>query len=326
METLVMTEDEVKKAIQDIGIESIFDSVERAFGSLAEGDAEMPPKSYVSADSGDFRAMPGRIGQDVGVKWVNSHPENPEKYGLPSVMGLIIYSDIRTGYPLAIMDGTLITQYRTGAAGGIASKYLANPGSESLGMVGCGTQAITQFLFINHVMKLRRVKLYDIRRENALRLRSIVLAENPECKVEITDVKEACSADIVVTTTPSRSPVVRNEWIKAGTHINAIGADAEGKQELDPEILKRARIVVDEITQASHSGEINVPLKRGLISEEDIYGELGEIITGRKRGRESEDEITVFDSTGLAIQDIAVAGEIYRFAINNNLGRMIKFV
>ncbi len=326
MKTLVMTEEEVKKAIDDLGPESILVSVEKAFRSLSEGDAEMPPKSYVIADKGDFRAMPGRIGQDVGVKWVNSHPENPEKYGLPSVMGLIIYSDIKTGYPLAIMDGTLITQYRTGAAGGIASRYLANPGSRSLGIIGCGTQAVTQFLFINHVMEIRHVKLHDVRRENARKLQSTISSINPGCNIEITDVRRACNADIVVTTTPSRSPIVKHEWIREGTHINAIGADAEGKQELDPEILRRAKIVVDEIRQASHSGEINVPLKEGIISENNIHAELGEIISGRKKGREREDEITVFDSTGLAIQDIAVAGEIYRFAINNNLGRMIKFV
>ena len=326
METLVLTEDEVKSAIYRLGVESIMNSVERAFRSLAEGDAQMPPKSYIIAENGDFRAMPGLIGKDVGIKWVNSHPKNPEKYGLPSVMGLIIYSDINTGYPLAIMDGTLITQYRTGAAGGIASKYLANPDSKTLGMIGCGMQAITQFLFITHIMNIEHVKLYDVKPENAERLKSFILQTNPDCRVEITQIKEVCDADILVTTTPSRSPVVKNEWISEGTHINAIGADAEGKQELDPEILKRAKIVVDEMEQAIHSGEINVPFKSGIISENDIHGELGEVITGTKPGRESKDEITVFDSTGLAVQDIAVAGEIYRFALKHDLGRMVKFV
>lgn len=322
MKTLVLTKDEVEKAIEGLGIGAILTLVETAFRHLAEGKVQMPPKSYIHTENGDFRAMPGLLGRDVGMKWVNSHPENPERHRLPSVMALIIYSDAETGYPLATMDGTLITQYRTGAAGGVASKYLANPDSRVMGMIGCGSQAITQFLFVNEVMDLERVKLYDVRRENAEKLKSFIASE---CEAEITGLEDACDADIVVTSTPSRSPVVMDGWISKGTHINAIGADAEGKQELDPKILRRAKIVVDEVQQAKHSGEINVPLREGIISEKDIYAELGEVIAG-KPGRESRDDVTVFDSTGLAIQDIVVAGEIYRFALKSGLGRSIEFI
>lgn len=133
-------------------------------------------------------------------------------------------------------------------------------------------------------------------------------------------IREVCDCDILVTTTPSREPVVMNEWVSEGTHINAIGADAPGKEELDPKILKRAKIVVDDLPQASHSGEINVPLAKGLLAEKDIFGELGEVIVGKKKARTKDSDITVFDSTGLAIQDVATADMVYWKALKANIG------
>lgn len=136
----------------------------------------------------------------------------------------------------------------------------------------------------------------------------------------------AKGADIIVTTTVSRKPIVKAQWLKKGTHINAIGADAKGKEELDPDILKDARVIVDCWEQASHSGEINVPFKKGLISKKDIYADIGEIVTGKKKGRTNKDQITVFDSTGLAIQDVAIADLIYKLAIKNKKGRWVRLV
>ena len=133
-------------------------------------------------------------------------------------------------------------------------------------------------------------------------------------------------SDIVVTTTPSRFPLVNLEWLKQGVHINAIGADAKGKQELDPQILKRAKIVVDAWEQAAHSGEINVPVRNGELSKEDIYANIGEIVTGKKEAMTNSEEITVFDSTGLAIQDIAIANIIYRKAIKSKKGKYISLM
>jgi alanine dehydrogenase len=133
-------------------------------------------------------------------------------------------------------------------------------------------------------------------------------------------------ADIVVTTTPSRGAIVKSSWIKPGTHINAIGADAAGKQELDPAILKKARVVVDDFRQASHSGEINVAFEKGLLKKKDIYAELGQIISGKKHGRSSRQEITVFDSTGLAIQDLAIADLVYRTALRKKAGRRLNII
>ena len=129
-----------------------------------------------------------------------------------------------------------------------------------------------------------------------------------------------CDCDILVTTTPSREPIVMDDWILEGTHINAIGADAPGKEELDPLILKRAKIIVDDIQQASHSGEVNVPISNGSLLVNDIFGELGEVLTGKKKARTNDSDITVFDSTGLAIQDVATADMVYRKALKANMG------
>ena len=135
-----------------------------------------------------------------------------------------------------------------------------------------------------------------------------------KAKVTLASIQEATQSDIVITTTPSREPIIRRAYIRPGTHINAIGADAEGKQELEPDLLKSAKIIVDDITQASYSGEINVPLSKGFIDAADIYSTLGEIVANHKKGRENDEEITIFDSTGLAIQDVACANLVYQKA------------
>ena len=153
------------------------------------------------------------------------------------------------------------------------------------------------------------------------------MKKSGEAMTAAATIKECVSdADIVVTTTPSRKPIVQPQWIKDGTHINAIGADAPGKEELDPTILKRSKVVVDDVEQASHSGEINVPIAKGLFKLKDIYATLGEIIAGKKKGRASPREVTVFDSTGLAIQDTAVASLIYKAAVKKKLGRWMRIV
>ena len=227
-------------------------------------------------------------------------------------MALIILNAPKTGLPLAVLDGTYITNLRTGAAGGIAAKYLARKDSSRIALIGCGAQAQTQLMALNEILDIKTVFLYDCLKSQAeiflkktryLGLEMIVHNRVKDCVRE---------ADILVTTTPSRKPIINSEWIKKGTHINAIGADAKGKQELDPEILRKAKVVVDDITQACHSGEINVPLAKGIFKKAEIQANLGEIITGRKKGRTSADEITLFDSTGLAILDIAIADYVYR--------------
>jgi alanine dehydrogenase len=204
---------------------------------------------------------------------------------------------------------------RTGATGGVAVKYLARKDSSVIGMIGAGIQAKTQLLAISEVLaKIEEVKVFDMQKDASLEYANEMGSELNINIRQVESIAEATEANIVVTTTPSRRPVVRKEYIRPGTHINAIGADAKGKQELEAELLRKAKIIVDDIAQASHSGEINVPLSEGLIEVTDIYGTLGEIVANMKRGRENDEDITIFDSTGLAILDIICAKLTYEKA------------
>jgi len=316
-EIIVLNQMNVEKLLD---MAEVLGVVESAINSYAQGKAVMPPKIYLDLSSkyqGDFRAMPAFIDGACGIKWVSVYPNNPCK-GLNTVQASIIYSDPETGYTLAFMDGTIITDMRTGACGGIAAKYLARSDSKIIGLIGAGRQSRTQLLAIKKVMPgLERVKIFEPKpelRDFADLYAQQMAVETGLDTLQVKDIAEAAEADIVITTTPARRPLVKDKWIKPGTHINAIGADAPGKQELDPAILKRSKIVVDDLVQASHSGEINVPLARGDLKSCDIYGTLGDIVAGLKKGRESDDEITVFDSTGLAILDVATAKLAYEKA------------
>ncbi len=315
MKTLIITYEDVRDILT---MRETIDIVEKAFELHGKGLTQMPRKVYLNFEKGDLRAMPASLMGYAGIKWVNSHPENPKR-GLPTVMAVLILNDPETGYPLAIMDATYITNFRTGAGSAVASKYLARKNSKVFGFVGCGRQAYTQFLALKEVFEIEKVKAFDLNEKNAERF--VEFCRN-WVDAEFKVIEDVCDCDVLTTTTPSRKPVVMNEWIKEGTHINAVGADAPGKQELDEKILLRAKIVVDDYEQAIHGGEINVAISKGILKPEDIHASLGEIVAGIKVGRERDDEITIFDSTGLAIQDIAVAKVVYEKALS--LGRGIE--
>ncbi len=317
METLVLTQSDVRTALT---MEAAVAAVEEAFAAHARGETLMPAKVYLDLAkySGDFRAMPSYAPGSVGVKWVNSHPDNPDRHGLPTVLGMYILSDPATAEPLAVMDATWLTAARTGAAVGVASKHLARPAAKSVGFIGCGVQAHTALAALAVVFDELEILAHDQRTE-------VAEAFAAEVGGRAATAAEACGCDIVCTATPSRRPVVQRAWIRPGTHINALGADGPGKQELDAAILRDARIVIDDPHQAEGGGEINVPLARGELAMTDVDATLGEVIAGTKPGRQG-DEITVFDSTGLAIQDVAVARIVYDEAKRRALGRKIDFL
>lgn len=306
---------------------SAMNAVEKAFAEHGKKKVQMPPKPYLyfPKHNGDLRTMPAFLEEDdiAGVKIVNVHPENRKK-GLPTVMAVFVLNSTETGAPLAIMDATHLTDVRTGAAGGVAAKYLARKDSKVAGFVGGGSQARTQLLALSRAFDLDCVKVYTRSSASASSFASFA-EELLSCDVVIADtIPDVCRADIVVTTTPSRDPLVKAEWIAEGTHINAIGADAQGKEELDPLILKKGRVVVDDKVQAFHSGEVNVPLSSGIITEDMICCEIGEVVTGLKEGRTSVEDITIFDSTGLAIQDVSVGNLVYKEALESAIGQSLK--
>lgn len=331
METLLLTDEEVKGLLL---MREVMDAVETAFKEKSLKRVQMPAKIYLfyGRYNGDLRAMPSYLERlDVSaVKIVNSHPDNRVRHNLPTVMAIIVLIDPKNGFPLAIMGGKTITDMRTGAAGGVAAKYLARKDSRVVAFVGAGAQAKTQLMALLEVYgKLEEVRVWS--RSMETRQAFMVEVERAYghlCKfVSFENVEEAVKgADIIVTTTPSRKPLVMDDMVSQGTHLNCIGADAPGKEELDPAILKRAKIVVDDWEQAVHSGEINVPLSQGIITEENVYAEIGEVVAGLKPGRENPNEITIFTSTGLAVQDAVTAKIAYDKAVKNGVGRFLEMV
>ena len=326
MGILILGDREVRSLLT---MENAITAVEEAFKEKNLGKVQTPLKTFLFYEkyNGDHRFMPAYLEKlDIaGVKIVNTHPENRRKYGLPTVAGIIVLAKPETGQLLAILDATWITVVKTAAASAVATKYLARKDAETLGLVGAGLQAIAHLQALAQVVKPREVNVWSRTRETAEKFTKRMKNKYPQMKFTLVKyVKEAVEkSDVVATITPSRHPLVMENWVKSGTHINAMGADAPGKQELSPEILRNAKIVVDDLEHCSHSGEINVPLAQGLISKEDIYAEIGEIVLGRKPGRTSPSEITVFASTGVAIQDIAVAEIVYRKAVMQGFGTKI---
>lgn len=305
--------------------------VELAFRESALGYAQMPPKVYLKylAHNGDLRTMPSYLERlDIStVKIVYVHPDNMKKFGLPTVMATILLIEPKNGQLLAIFGGRNITAMRTGAAGGIAAKYLAKKDPKTVGFIGAGVQARTQLLALLSVFpSIQEIRVWDISSIAIEAFVAEIKTKNGQLQVVSAKTAEAAvtESDIVVTTTPSTKPLVLNSWVSNGTHFNCIGADAPLKEELDPAILRRSKIVVDNWDQASHSGEINVPVSNGMISKENVWAELGEVVAGIKPGRSSLNEITVFDSTGLAIQDAVTAELVYRKAIDKKIGRFIS--
>jgi alanine dehydrogenase len=323
METLLLDPDDVAASAN---LPAVIDAVEGAFGADDRGDVQMPAKSYIDLPqhNGDFRSMPAYIDattgpgdgwEAAGVKWVNSHPDNPDDHDLPTVMGTMIYSDPKTAVPLAILDGTTLTRLRTGAAAAVATDHLARADATSLGLVGAGTQAYSQLEAIAQVRPIETVVVADVDPDT---VQELIDRYSGEFEVREGTIEEAGGCDVVSTTTPVREPIVHavGEW----THVNAMGADAEGKHEIADEILQNAKLVIDDHAQCTHSGEINVPWKAGLLGESDIHAELGAVVAGEAAGRTDGDGVTVFDSTGLAIQDVAAAHVVYERAREEGIG------
>jgi alanine dehydrogenase len=313
MKTLIFTKKDIEKVLTPSLANK---TVEKAFKAYGLGEADMPAKSYLYFKKGNLRSMPAYIhgqGLDIaGIKSVTVHPGNAI-YGLPTVIAVIILADPKNGFPLAIMDGTYLTSIRTGAAGALAVKLLSRKNSRIAGFVGCGTQARTQLACILEVRKLISVKIwqYNAMDEIAPKFKNWVQKTYKLDAIISPVIDEVTTGvDILVTTTPSRRPLVNK--VSPGTHINAIGADAAGKEEINPKILKQAKVVIDDWAQAFHSGEINVPVRKRELTKKDIYAGLGDIVAGKVKGRTKAEEITLFDSTGLAIQDVSCG--LYRLS------------
>jgi alanine dehydrogenase len=326
METLLLNRGDVRDTAR---MSAVIQAVADAFAAYERDDVQMPAKSYIDLPqyNGDFRSMPAYMAADdwdaAGVKWVNVHPDNPDDHDLPTVMGTMVYSDPETAVPLAIMDGTTLTRLRTGAAAAVATDHLAVADARSLGIVGAGVQSYSQLEAIAEVRPIEEVVVADVDSEAQ---RTFVQRFSDRFDVRAGSTDEAAACDVLSTVTPVREPIVPRDALGEHAHVNAMGADAEGKQEHDPETLLDAKLVIDDYDQCVHSGEINVPWSEGTVGDEDIYAEVGAIVTGETPGREDGDGITLFDSTGLAIQDVAAAHVVYERAEEEGNGYPMALV
>jgi alanine dehydrogenase len=279
------------------------ESMREAFVEHARGSWVMPSKVYLAAQNGDFRAMPAGGGGYAVLKWVNSFPANPAR-ALPTVSGVVLLSEADTGQLRAIMDAGAVTALRTGAAAVLAAETLARPTVAPAAVVGCGVngQAVARAFLARD----REVLLWDVHPEQA----RLVADELGEGAAVATDQAEALASDIVVTVTPGQEVLFHDGTLHAGQHVSLMGADGPGKAEIAVEELLRARIVCDEWIQASHNGDIARAVEARRLRREQV-AELGRILTGEETGRSDEHQVTVFDSTGLAVQDLAVAVAVF---------------
>ena len=293
-------------------------AVEDAFRQLAEGKVPPPGILGMHAGDGSFHVKAGFLTLErpyFAAKLNANFPANGSRHGLPTIQGAVILSDAANGVPLAIIDSISITALRTAAASAVAAKYLARQESDTVLICGCGGQATSQLAALRRVRAPRRVLAYD---QDPARAAAFASAVGGTPTMDLAGA--ASESDIIVTCTTARRYFVTREMVRRGAFIAAVGADNENKQEIDPRLMAQAKVVTDVTEQASKIGDLHHAIDAGVMSREAVHAELGEIVAGRKRGRESADEIIVFDSTGTGLQDVAAAIAVYRRATAERAG------
>jgi len=318
---------------RDVGalltIEECMASVEHAFKLYGEGRTSPPGILGVHARDGGFHIKAGilELNRSYFAAKVNANfPDNAKQFRLPTIQGVVVLCDGENGYPLALMDSIEITIQRTGAATGVAAKYLARPDSKVVTICGCGNQGRISLRALTKVLPIERVWAYDLDQAQAQRFVN-ELSEELRIGVEVAaDLQTAVvRSDVCVTCTPSKQPFLKGDFVAPGTFIAAVGADNPEKQELESTLLSRNKLVVDMLEQCATIGELHHALDAGLITSGDVYAELGEVISGVKSGRTSPDEIIIFDSTGMALQDVVTAAAVYEKAVKEGAGTLIDF-
>ncbi|MDW8338300.1 MAG: ornithine cyclodeaminase family protein [Thermoleophilia bacterium] len=295
----VFRAEDVRRAVSP---QEAYDAVRDAFVSYARGEWTMPPKVYVgSYPPGDFRAMPALGAGLALLKWVTSFPGNPAR-GLPTVTGLVLLSDARDGRLLALLDAASVTALRTAAAAVLAAETLRRADTRSYAVVGCGVNGAETVRAL--VARGLAPLVWDVNER-----RRLAVAEEHGAEVAAS-AEEALGCDVVITVTLGHEPLFEPGSLRPGQHVSLMGADGPGKAEVAVAEVARARLFCDDWEQASHGGELTGAVAAGLVSREDVT-DLGAVLAGTAEGRRSADEITLFDSTGLAIQDLAIARAAY---------------
>jgi ornithine cyclodeaminase len=317
MQIRVLTATDIREALP---MAAAIDAVASAYAQLASGKATMPLRSRVHTEKGVTLLMPAHLHQsgDFAVKIVSVYAKNPQ-LGLPTVTATVLALDSQTGVPLALMEGDSLTALRTGAAGGVAARYLAREDGSSVALFGAGVQARAQLQAAMSVRRIERVMIFDPVESAAQRLADEVAGWPSAPDVRVADSPQAAvaQADIVLAATTTKTPLFDGNDLKPGTHVTGVGSFTPEMQEIDARTIGRARVVVDQREAATaEAGDI-------IIAKAKIDAEIGEIVNGEKPGRQNDEEITYFKSVGLAVQDAVTAAAVLKSAQKKNLGTVI---
>lgn len=320
-----------QKNVSDlISMSEIIDIMRDVFRSVGRGEITLPDRTVIGMKN-DLDAvlfMPGYIHdtQSIGMKVVSVFPNNPER-GIPTINAKVILNDPKTGEVMCIMDGGYITAMRTAAVSAVATDFLANPDATTLAVFGAGVQGRSHAEAICQIRPINRILIFDLDSKNANRMvndlsatvgtgRSIEIADSPTFAIQ--------DADVIVTVTTSKTPVFDGRDLKPGAHINAVGSFKPEVREVDDEVIQRSRLFADSKELALvEGGDLIIPIKSGLIAEDDILADLGELTVGQHPGRQSSQEITFFKSVGMAVEDMGVARVVYNKSLENNIGTIV---
>lgn len=323
--TLILNRDEVSEVLN---MKDCIEMVEAAFSELANGTADMPMRSNIKPPGGISLYMPAYLKEmkALACKVVTVYKDNPEKANLPTTIGKVLLQDPETGDVTCIMDGGFLTAMRTGAASGVATKHLArDEQGMTAGIYGTGVQAQMQLWAVCEVRNISKAWAYDINIDAAKKFAELMHDKLSIEVVVATDPEELLQADILCAATSSPTPIFDGSKVKAGTHINGIGSHTPNARELDTEIIKRSKFIGDSKEACfNEAGDIMIPLEAGEIEESHFYAEIGEVVTGKMKGRVADDEITIFKSNGLAVQDAATAKLVFDKAVAAGIGTEVK--
>jgi ornithine cyclodeaminase/alanine dehydrogenase len=323
--TLILNRSEVASVLK---MKDCMDVVEAAFAELSDGTAVLPLRTAITPPDGLALYMPAYLKKmgALACKVVTVYKNNPSKHNLPTTIGKVLLQDPETGDVMCIMDGGYLTAVRTGAASGVATKYLARKDDgQTAGIFGAGVQAKMQLWAVAEARNLKKAIVYDLSDEA---VEQFIKEMSEKLNIEVIKANspnDILQADIICAATSSSTPIFNGKLVKAGTHINGIGSHTPNARELDTEIVKRSKFVGDSLEACfKEAGDIIIPVSEGAISESHFYAELGELITGKKSGRTNSEEITIFKSNGLAIQDVATAKLVYEKALAAGIGLNVE--
>ena len=325
-ETVLLKRQDVARLLS---IEQCITAVEQAFKLFSLGEAPIPGVIGLHGQSGGFHIKAGimHLGKNYFVAKTNANfPENNKKNGLPTIQGVISVFDADNGKLLALMDSIEITILRTGAATAVAAKWLAKENAKTITICGCGNQGRVSLRAVLKVRPIERVFVFDVDQMKAAQFDDGLSKELNISIRAVSDLEKAVGeSDICITCTPAQHFFLLNKYIAPGVFIAAVGADSEDKQELEPSLLTRGKLITDITTQCAAFGELHHAIEAGVMKKSDVYAELGEIIAGKKPGRTSDEEIIIFDSTGTALQDIVSAAIVYESASAEHAGMKLNF-